>query len=233
MVTWSIAAVDRWVDGSYRRIDSIRIAGELDADGLVVAGREDVDDPAAHGELAVLVRRVFAAESRLDEMLAEELRVDFGPEPQREHGRGQPARRDQAWQQRRRGRDDDAHVAGGDRRKHPRACGRHVKVRREPAVRVHLVRGQRQHGGCGRAVVEALECRQEESRVGRGFLGVRVGGDDKDDQSITRLMRAKRRVQARVLPASGRRWCRDPGRSRHGRRPIEAEPEARGTWRTT
>ncbi len=150
-------------------------------------------------------------------MLAEELRIDFGPEPQREHRRGQPARRDQARQQRRGGRDDDTHVAGGDRRKHPRACGRHVEVRREPAIRVDLVRGQRQHRARGRAVVEALECRQEESRVGGGLFGVRVGGDDEHDESIARLMRAKRRVQR----ASCRRQAGD-------RAAVVAEPRAAG-----
>ena len=172
-----------------------RVSGELDADGLIVAGREDVDDSSAYGELAVLVGGIFAAEPRLDEMLAEELRIDFGPEPQREDGRRQPARRDQARQQRRRGRDDDTDVAGRDRRQDARTCGRHVQVRRQSAIRVYLVRRQRQHRGCGCAVVETFECRQEESSVGRGLVCVRVGGDDEHDESIPRLMRAKRRVK--------------------------------------
>ena len=54
-----------------------RVADKLEPHGLRFAGREDVDDAAADGELAVLVCRVFAAETGVDEQLAEIGRCNF------------------------------------------------------------------------------------------------------------------------------------------------------------
>jgi hypothetical protein len=52
-----------------QRLDGV--ADELEPNRVRFAGREDVDDSSPDSELAVLVRRVFAGESRIDEQLRE------------------------------------------------------------------------------------------------------------------------------------------------------------------
>ena len=47
------------------------VADELDADRRRVARGKDVDDAAAHGELAVLVGRILPREAGVDEQLGE------------------------------------------------------------------------------------------------------------------------------------------------------------------
>ena len=61
------------------RSDLDGVADELEPDRLRFAGRKDVEDAAADGELAVLVGRIFAGEAGIDQQLAEIGRRDVLP----------------------------------------------------------------------------------------------------------------------------------------------------------
>ncbi len=125
-----------------------RVADELDAQRLGVAGREHVHDAAAHAELAVLVDGILAGESGFDELLGQQERADVDPwapgppTPTRAERAAPGAAAAPAPRSRPR--------APGPRRfgEGARAGGRDLQVRRQAAIRVDLVTGQR-HDGIG------------------------------------------------------------------------------------
>ena len=123
---------------SSNRLD--RVADEFEARGQVVAGREDVDDAAADAELAVLVDRVFARESRVDERSGEAMRVDVVARAQVEHEVEEGVGRAHARSERRGRRHDDAGVAGRHGVQRPRARRRDAEVRGEAAVGIDFLR---------------------------------------------------------------------------------------------
>ena len=120
------------------RSDLDRVADELEADRVRLAGRENVEDAAADGELAVLVGRIFAGEAGIDQQLGEIGRRDVLAGPQLDRGGEQPFGRADARQQRRRRGDDDPGRAARERMERPRAGRRDADVRRHPAVRDRL-----------------------------------------------------------------------------------------------
>src|SRR6266545_6304483 len=104
-----------------------------------LAGREDVDDSAANGELAVLVGRIFTAEPGIDEQFREIGRCNVLPGLQLERRRGEPLRSSDAWQQPGGGGDDDAGGAMGEGMQRARTRRRDADVRREAAVWIDFV----------------------------------------------------------------------------------------------
>ena len=122
-----------------------RVADELEPDRPGIAGGIDVHDAAADRELAVLVRRIFAAEPGIDEKLAEIGRGDVLIRPQIDRGAQHARRAADARQQRRGRRDDDSARAARQGVEGPGACRGDADVRRHPAVRVDFMGGERQH----------------------------------------------------------------------------------------
>ena len=141
-----------------------RVADELEPDRLRLAGRKDVDDAAADRELAVLVRRILAREAGIDEQLREIDRRDLLARLQIERRAEKPARSADARHQGRGRRDHDAGGAGADAVQRPRAHRRHADVRRQPPVRIHLVRGERQNGPIGRGAGQPFHARPRRRR---------------------------------------------------------------------
>ncbi len=100
----------RLVDGTARalrgRVESAerldRVADELDADWLVVAWREDIDDAAADAELAVLVHGVLSCIAGGDQLRGEALRLDIDAGSQIDRRLRQLFGADQFRQERRR-----------------------------------------------------------------------------------------------------------------------------------
>ena len=112
-----------------------RVADELDAQRLGVAGREHVHDAAAHAELAVLVDGILARESGFDELLGQQERADIDPGRQVHRRRRELSGRHQPRQQRGRRDHDHARLARDDLGQRARAGGRDLQVRRQAAIR--------------------------------------------------------------------------------------------------
>ena len=161
------------------RLDGV--ADEVEAQGALAAHGEHVDDAAAHAELAVLVHRVLACEAGLDQSRGQPPGVDLVACLEGDGGRQQPAGSAQPRQQRGGRGDNHAGGAGGGRVQRARASRHHAHVRREAAVGINLVRGQRQHRVLHRALRQPLDRGQEEADVRGHLLGVPVGRDDGDD----------------------------------------------------
>ncbi len=123
-----------------------RVADELDAQWLGVARGEHVHDAPAHAELAVLVDRVFAGESGFDQLLGEQQWSDVDARGQVHRCRRQLGGRHQPRQQRRRRDHDRARLARDDLGEGTRACGGDLQVRRQTAIGIDLVTGQRRNG---------------------------------------------------------------------------------------
>ena len=96
-----------------------RVADELDAQRVHVAGGEDVHDAAADAELAVLVHRVFRREPRLGEPRSQHVEREVLAGMQVDRRVGDAIRRAEPREQRRDRRDDDACVAARHRRAAP------------------------------------------------------------------------------------------------------------------
>ena len=178
------------------RSDLDRVADELEPDRLALAGREDVEDAAADGELAVLVGRIFAGEPGVDQQLGQVGRRDVLARLEIDRRGEQTLRRAHPRQQRRRRRDDDPRGAAGDGVKRPGARRRHADVRRQAAVRIDLVRGKRQDRAIRRRPARALRApRRKNADVGDGLLEIGVARDDVQHDAVRQRVRGRRDVQ--------------------------------------
>ena len=65
-----------------------------------------------------------------------------------------------------------------------RARRRDIEVRRQPAIGIDLVRRKRQHDALDLGVGQALECREEESRIVGGALDVGVRRHDEQRSAL-------------------------------------------------
>ena len=119
-------------------------------DRLGIGRRKDVDDAAANGESAVLVDRILAGESGVDQQVGKACGSISVPGRISSDARQQPFRRADLRKQRgrRTPRSDGRSGCGGVQR--AGAGGRDPEVRRHPAVRVDLQRRKRQHRPLGR-----------------------------------------------------------------------------------
>ena len=163
-----------------------RVADELDADRLLVPGGIEVDDPAAHEELAVLIDRILPRVPRLDEQVAERLRIDVRPRHQVDGHRQASLRRADPGQERGGRRHDDPCSSGGDGVKRPRPGAGDLEVRRQSTVGIDFMGGEGQHEALDIRLGKAIERRQEEPRIRRRALDVAIGRHDEHDQSLAR-----------------------------------------------
>ena len=188
--------MDRCVDGVVpsQRLD--RVADELETDRLVFAGREDVEDAAADGELAVLVGGIFPRESGVDEQLGQVGRGDVLPRLQIDRRAEQTLRRAHARQQRGRRRDDDARGPSGDGVQRPGARRGDADVRRQTAIGIDLVRGKRQDGAIRAFRRETLERGHEEADVRDRLFEFAIARHDVQHDAVRQPVARPRRRTA-------------------------------------
>src|SRR5581483_4842929 len=141
------------------------VAEELDAERLAPGGREDVDEPAANGEVAALLDPLDAFVARRREALGEHVdpRLVADGEPER---RGARLRRREALGDRGRGGADEA--ASLEHRERPRALADEVRRRLEPRAVAHAPRREERDG---------LVAEEPAGRLG-GVAGVGVLGQE-------------------------------------------------------
>ena len=130
-------------DGEHPHLGDL-VAPELDAHGVLGGGREDVEDAAAHRELAALADHVDAGVGQVDQPGDHVVEVGLGTDGQRHRLDVGEVGRHRLQQRPRRGHDDpqrraEALVVGMGQpaqQHHPRADG--VDARRQPLVRQRL-----------------------------------------------------------------------------------------------
>ena len=84
--------------------------------------------------------------------------------------------------------------------KRPRSRRADAKVRGQPAVGIHFLRGKGQHGVLGGRRGEPLERRDEESTVRNREVEVSIAGHDMQDRAA-----GHRRCSSRDIERRGRR----------------------------
>ena len=145
------------------------VAPELDADRVLRRRGEDVDDAAAHGELAASGDHLDARVGQLDEPDQQVVEVVLVADPQRHRVQPAQAGRDRLDQAARGGHDEPRRGGRiGERAEDREAAPDGVRARREPLVRQGLPAGQHGDG------VAAEQVRRGRAEVLR--LPVR-GGD--------------------------------------------------------
>ena len=158
------------------------VADELEPERLRLPRRVQIEDPAADAELAGLVDGIFGVEAGHREQLAEMGRRDLGARRERQ-ARGAEARRWREAGGKRAGRGDDKAGRSRCHRVQCRCTDRsYLQVRREAAVRVDLVAGQRDDGVTDSRLPQSLDRIEEIARVRRELLDLGVGGHDDDQQ---------------------------------------------------
>ena len=154
------------------------VARELRPDRVLVAGREEVDDAAAHAELAVPVHGIPGDEPRVGEEVAQvrrfEERARDEPGPGREEALGGA----HARQEGRRRRHHDPDRARGQPVEGAPPRRRDVEVRGEAAVRIDLVGRERQDVLAQFVIGGGGQTAEEEAGVGHELLDVARPGDD-------------------------------------------------------
>ena len=177
------------------------VAPELDAHGVLGGGREDVDDPAADGELAAGGDHLHPRVGQLDEADQQVVEVVGVADPQADRLQPAQAGRDRL-DQAAGGRHDQPGRGGGvgqpaeDRQ--PAADG--VRARREPLVRQGLP--ARQHGD---------DVATEQVRGGGGeVVGLAVGRGDGEDRPALGEAGGQEGPQCRGTLDGQRRHTRGP-----------------------
>jgi hypothetical protein len=209
--------MERWLSTSKVRMDSISSPRSVDAVRHGAAGGVQVDQPAAHAELARPHHLLHVGIAGEHELLAQRVAVEDGAGLQVEGAPGEVGARRQALQ--RRGDRHDAGVEGAARelpqRRQP--LGHQVRVGRELVVRQRFPVGQAMHP----------EARVEPRHLLAQALGVlRRGREDEERAPAPRRAREPQRVgrAAGVAANRARRaWLRAP--SGDGDRDL-ADPRA-------
>ena len=132
---WRRSAL-RWVPGSKIRIEFDRVAEQVEADRIGLAGREDVDDAAAHGVFARLHHRAGAAVAVGFQEAGQLLRLHRAVGAQLQAGAGERGARRHALHQRIHRGQHDARPGRllqqprqrGDALRDQRRIGRHAVV---------------------------------------------------------------------------------------------------------
>ena len=154
------------------------VVQQVDADGRVRAHGEEVQQRAAHGELAVLHDLPDAAVAGGVQPFTHGRQVQPVALGEHQPGALHVAPRAQPRQQGRHRHDEHAALDGGQPVQRGEALGDDVLVRREGVVGQRLPVGEVHHGGAAGAGVEedlALHARRRR----------RIGGDDDDDAVVT------------------------------------------------
>ena len=145
-----------------------------------LARRKDVDDAAAAGEFAVLIRGVFAGESGVDEERGQIGGRDVLARPKIER-RGEHAIGHGHTRENRGGRGDNhSSRAARDRVQRARSDRGDTDVRRQTAIWIDFMRWERQHGVIGGSRRKSFERREKKADVRAGLLQIRVARHDID-----------------------------------------------------
>jgi len=185
------------IDGRHRAlgVDGVstdgldRVANQLDARGQIVAGREDVDHPAADAELAVLLHGVLVREARVHQRPRELVHVDVPTRPEIERQGRERVRRADARHERGGRRHHHARLAGGESVQRAGAGRCDAKVGREAAIRIDFLRRKRQERMLNLVGGRPLEAREEEAHVADDLIDVAVGGHDHHGCLVPRVVR--------------------------------------------
>ncbi len=171
------------------------VAEELDAQRFAAGGREDVDDAAAHRELAAVVDAVDALVARERERLRQPVDAGLEARPQLDRLRARPGRRQPLGQRSRRGTDEPAAREHVER---PRPFADEVRRRRESRL-----------PGDAAARQQANRLVAEEPRRALGCVArVRVLREQNDEASLEALVqRGEQERQRRLRHAGARREC--------------------------
>ena len=169
------------------------VAEELDAQRLAAGRREDVDDAAAHGELAAVVDALDTLVARERERLGEPFDAELEPGAQLDRLGARVSRRQSLRERARRGADEPAALEHVER---PRALADEVRRRREPG----LPRTPR----LGRSPT-ALVAEEPRRSLG-GVARVRVLRQEHDEPALEPLVeRGEQQRQRRLGDARARR----------------------------
>ena len=158
-----------------------RVADELDADRMRLAGREYVHDPAARTELAMLIDGILAREAGCRQPIAERHRVELGAGAQLDGRGAQPFRRARARRQGDGGDHHETRLARGKGMERARARGCHIQVRFERSIGIDLVGRACQHGTRRLRRAPSLQCTEKEPRIVHHRVDVAIGRDDSND----------------------------------------------------
>ena len=126
-----------------KRLD--QITHELHARRVALTGREEVDNPSPHTELAVRIDRVLRREPGVGQEIPELGRRQLSPQHQLLRGLEQPLRSRQTREQRGRGGNDQPRGSLGQPAQCSGARGRHIEVRRDRSIRIDLGRRKGKH----------------------------------------------------------------------------------------
>jgi hypothetical protein len=160
-----------------------------------LARGKDVDDAAADREFSVLVGRVLARKTRVDEQFGEIGRRDVLAGSQIQRSGEHPFGCRDAGQKRGGRRDEDPGRAAGDRIESACTGGGDAHVGRHPAVGVDLVRRKRQDDPFGRRRRQPFERAQKERHVGAGLFEVAVSGQYVQHDPVGLRLRGRRDKQ--------------------------------------
>ena len=182
------------------------VAEELDAERLAAGRREDVDEAAAHGELAALLDAVDPLVAGERELLGE--RVEPGRVAGRERDRLGPSlgRRHRLGERRGRGADEPS---GGEDVERPRALADEMRRRLEPRAPVHAAAREQR---------DPLLAEEPARALGR-VASIGVLGQQHDERAAQLLVqRGQQQRQRRLGDPRGRRQ-----RIREGGQALVAE----------
>ena len=157
-------------------------------------GGIEVDDAAANAEFAAFVDRILTRVARGCEKIAKVGRRDVLPGVSVMAVGIQALRRADAREQRCGGRHHQPALAGRQGVQGTRARRCDIEMRSQPAIRIDLVRGERQDGSFDLRVREAFERGKEKPRIRRHRLDVAVGRHDQQRQAALRRGGGKKRL---------------------------------------
>ena len=202
------------------------VADELDANRVVGAGREPVDDAAADAELAVLVDRILAREAGVGEQIAEHDRIEIHSGLQLDGGGLEAVRGAQPRQQRR--------AEAMTTRAVPLAIACSAPARADATPKcgailrygIDLQRGKRLDRFVERGRRRTLERGHEESRVGGEAVDILIASARRRRRapSCDGSPEPRRRAPARTATARGRATA-EPSM------PVRAAAVLRSAWR--
>ena len=212
------------------------VARELGPDGVLVPGRKEVDDAAAHAELAVPVHRIPGDEPRIGQHVAHVRRLQERARYQSGPRREQTVGGAHARQERRRRRHHHPDRTGGEPVEGPPPGGRDVEVGGEATIRIDLVGGERQDAVTKLVRRGGRQAAEEEAGVGHHLLDVAGAGDDDDYRRLggggghreTLGGRRQSGQGPRRPPQPGADGGRSQGRLERERRAGHRRPSTRG-----
>ena len=196
-----------------------RVAEELDADGRALARRPNVEDAAAHRELADRAHGVFAHVARRQQNFQQVLRRESLVTSEHRPHLDERARLNRPAHERARRQQHEAPAPARELPERERAPLQSLGVRRRARVRVALGRGQAQHGLTHAA--HAAERAAPEGEVALPRLHVAVRGDHHCEATPGLALQSRERQRARRRRSQPRHRHDTRARSDLRRQPPE------------